>query len=200
MLEKLPHMNGWCTPQKADNIFETVLSVKPAVCVELGVFAGRSLIAFAAALATIGDKNKLVYGIDSWSKKEAADNNDDIHATWWSTRVDYSQIKIECENACQELGISEYVKLICADTTVAAAGITFPIDILHIDGNHSRWNAVRDVTVWTDKVKPGGIIYFDDEDWDTTKNAQELLLLKCKKIGEICTSNICGIYQKLTDS
>jgi hypothetical protein len=70
------------------------------------------------------------------------------------------------------------------------------VDVLHIDGNHSRWDSVRDVTMWVDRVRDGGIVYFDDEDWGTTQNAQELLLMKCDKIDEIKTSNVCGVYQK----
>ncbi len=196
LLAKVPHMNGWCAPEKAAHIFETVVRTKPDVCLELGVFAGRSLIAFGAGLATIGDKTKLVYGIDAWAVEEATENNNTENANWWKTQVNYEAIRMECENACHEIHVAEYVRLIRADTIRAYIGVTAPIDILHIDGNHSRWNSVRDVTIWVDRVKPGGLIYFDDEDWDTTKNAQELLLLKCDKLEEIRASNICGVYKK----
>ena len=51
LLNVVPTMNGWCDPTKANHIFDTVFERNPKVCVELGVFAGRSLIAFALALA-----------------------------------------------------------------------------------------------------------------------------------------------------
>lgn len=196
LLAKLPRMNGWCAPEKAAHIFDTVVREQPNICVELGVFAGRSLIAFAAGLATLADKTKVVYGVDTWAAEVAAENNTDENAKWWREQVNYEAIKIECENTCYELGVNEYVRLMRADTIRACVVIPGVVDILHIDGNHSRWNSVRDVTMWVDRVRPGGLIYFDDEDWSTTQNAQELLRLKCDKLEEIRTANICGVYKK----
>ena len=195
LLQTVPTMNGWCDPSKANHIFDTVYGQNPKLCVELGVFAGRSLIAFALALAKRSDKRHVVYGVDTWAAAPAMDNNDAVNASWWREQ-NYKAIKGECERVCSELGVSEYVRLRQMSTLDAYYDIEGEVDVLHIDGNHSRWDSVRDVTMWVDRVRDGGIVYFDDEDWGTTQNAQELLLMKCDKIDEIKTSNVCGVYQK----
>jgi hypothetical protein len=110
--------------------------------------------------------------------------------------LDYKSIKRECETVCERLKVERYVRLCQMSTVEAYHVVQGPVDILHIDGNHSRWDSVRDVTLWVDRVVDGGIIYFDDEDWSTTDNAKELLLMKCDKLTEIKTSNVCGVYQK----
>jgi hypothetical protein len=199
LLTKVPNMNGWCDPAKSTHIFDTVYSRDAKVCVELGVFAGRSLIAFGLAQAkrAVSDPStkRITYGVDTWAAQHAMDNNDSANAKWWAG-INYSSIKRECEVTVSELKINKHIQLEHMSTIKAYQTIEGPVDVLHIDGNHSRWDSVRDVTMWVDRVRPGGIIYFDDEDWDTTKNAQELLLVKCKKLTELKTSNVCGVYQK----
>ena len=195
LLNTVPTMNGWCDPAKSNHIFDTVIETKPKICVELGVFAGRSLIAFALALAKLNNKRHLVYGVDTWAAAPAMDNTCRENASWWST-LNYAAIKGECERVCGQLRVSEYVKLLPMSTVQAYSEIEGDIDILHIDGNHSKWDSTRDVTLWTDRVSDGGIIYFDDADWESTQTAQEFLDMKCDKIGEIRTSNVCGVYRK----
>lgn len=43
LLETVPSMNGWCDPAKSNHIFDSVVKQRATTCVELGVFAGRSL-------------------------------------------------------------------------------------------------------------------------------------------------------------
>ena len=195
LLNIVPTMNGWCDPAKANHIFDTVYSRNPKVCVELGVFAGRSLIAFGLALAKRATKGSVVYGVDTWAPAPAVDNSDVTNASWWRN-LDYKGIKRECETTCEHLKLDKYVRLCQMSMVDAYSVIEGDIDVLHIDGNHSRWDSVRDVTMWVDRVVDGGIVYFDDEDWSTTENAKELLLLKCDKLTELKTSNVCGVYQK----
>lgn len=202
LLNTVPTMNGWCDPSKAVHVFDTVYNQNATLCVELGVFAGRSLVAFGLAQAKRKQSDPTVerktYGIDTWSAQPAIDNNDKANAEWWLKSVDYDAIKRECTGKIKELGIEDIVEVVHSSTVKAFYDLNlYNIDVLHIDGNHSRWDSVRDVTLWVDRVRTGGIIYFDDEDWSTTANAQELLLEKCEKIGEIKSSNVCGVYQKL---
>jgi len=195
LLNIVPTMNGWCDPSKANHIFDTVYSRNSKVCVELGVFAGRSLLAFALALAKRGTTGSVVYGIDAWAPEPAVENNDATNSSWWRN-LDYKGIKQECEEVCQKLGLGKHVRLCHATTVDAYRLVKDSIDVLHIDGNHSRWDSVRDVTMWVDRVVEGGIVYLGDEDWATMSYAKELILMKCDKLTEIKTSNVCGVYQK----
>lgn len=200
LLQTVPTMNGWCDPAKANHVYDTVFNQNARLCVELGVFAGRSLIAFGLAQdkrRTSDPKTpRKTYGIDTWAATPAVENNNKANSEWWLT-IDYDAIKRECNTTLSTLGISDLVEVVQSSTVQAFYDLDLhDIDVLHIDGNHSRWDSVRDVTLWVDRVRTGGIVYFDDEDWESTKNAQELLLEKCERIGEIKTTNVCGVYRK----
>ena len=195
LLQTVPNMNGWCDPAKANHIFDTVCDVRPKTCVELGVFAGRSLIAFALALSKLGIRGSKIHGVDTWAPGPAIDNNTVENSAWWRA-VNYDSMRRECEKTSNDLGVARYVQLHKSSTVDAFPRIPGPIDILHIDGNHSRWDSVRDVTMWVDKVKPGGIVYFDDMDWESTTNAVELLYAKCDELEKIKTTNVCGVFLK----
>ena len=76
-----------------------------------------------------------------------------------------------------------------------------PIDILHIDGNHSEQASYLDVTKWVPLVRSGGWIFFDDMTWFengvfTTARAVEWLNANCYKLAE-CT-DVCtwGVWIK----
>jgi hypothetical protein len=199
LLQTVPTMNGWCDPRKANHVFDTVYQHDAKVCVELGVFAGRSLIAFGLAQAKRAeDPRTYPYYLRSRHMGSAIGYEETtIRRTPSGGQVlTTRQSKAECMRVSADLKISKHVSLLHMSTVNAYPQIKDPIDMLHIDGNHSRWDSVRDVTLWVDRVRPGGIIYFDDEDWNTTGNAQELLLLKCDKLTELKTSNVCGVYQK----
>lgn len=200
LAESIGNISGWCSLEKAYHIFDTVYSLeKPNVrCVELGIFAGRSLAAFGLALMA-RDLGGAVYAVDSWSHKVSQENNDpekDYENIEYWTNVDNQAIKDECYSMCNNLNINKFVRILEMDTVRAYQKIIPDIDVLHIDANHSEWDSTRDVLLYVDKVKDGGIIYMDDEDWDTTQTAQKFLNIKCDRIGEIVSGNICGIYRK----
>src|ERR1700730_11515979 len=59
---------GWCSEEKALNFVDLILTAKPKVCVEIGVFGGASLIPTAFALKHL--KEGIVIGIDPWDNSE----------------------------------------------------------------------------------------------------------------------------------
>jgi hypothetical protein len=59
-----------------------------------------------------------------------------------------------------------------------------PIDILHIDGNHSEEKSVRDVLLWSSSVSPLGAVVMDDTDWQTTQKAVKLLDVLFNKVDD----------------
>ena len=56
------------------------------------------------------------------------------------------------------------------------------IDFLHIDGAHSMINAAEDVILYARKVRRGGIVVFDDVNWQSTAPALELLGALCDTV------------------
>lgn len=176
-------MEGWCWPEKALAMAELILEVKPAVCVEIGVFGGRSLVPQGIALANIGRGR--VYGIDPW-KNEAALEGDvgAENADWWK-KLNLHEIHQKCMEALWRYSLDEFV-CVLRSTSQASASLFPAIDILHLDGNHSELSSCRDVALYGPRIVPGGHLWMDDTDWATTQPAIRLIeqdFSLVKKIG-----------------
>lgn len=186
----MPKMEGWCTEAKARKIAEIVSPSQVQVFVEIGVFAGRSL--FAAALAMKG--HGIAIGIDPWNADESIVGFEDENKDWWG-KLDHSRIYHKCRQTQNQLGLNENCYLIHANSKQALSLIqkAAPIDVLHIDGNHSIEASCFDVVNYVPLVKQNGVIAFDDCDWTTTKRAQEILESMAEKIDSVGS---CGIFRK----
>ncbi len=179
IVEAEKKLAGWCSREKALVIARLVLRERPKICVEIGIFGGRSLFPCAAALRHNGEGH--IYGIEAWSPSvaiEVATNeaNDD----WWS-KVDFIHIKQEFFRFVSTSNLTQYVRVIEAPSRRAAA-LFDQIDFLHIDGSHSVVNAAEDLILYARKVRSGGIIIFDDINWQSTALARELLYALCDPV------------------
>jgi len=173
----VPTLHGWCTPEKAKHLYYLVLEQGDnPLCVELGVFAGRSLMPMALGAKYMGGN---AVGIDSWSKEACEQGVNDIANTeWWNT-IDYDFFYNYTHKVMADAGLSEVTRLIRSKSSDAVSGFEAnSISMLHQDSNHSEEVTVEEVNIWYDKVKIGGYWIFDDTDWPTTQVAQRLLLEK----------------------
>lgn len=193
----IPGLEGWCSPQKAGALTHYILSEKANCCVEIGVFGGSSLVPQALALSQLGRGR--IYGIDPYSKERVLDYMDhQADIDWWSS-IDLKIIKQGLLNKLDKLKLNNYVELIEEESTHAVVSFADnSIDVLHIDGNHSKTQSYRDAIDWTRKVKPGGVIFVDDISWGfgpgkaaTTGPAIDYILRACTWIGVIDECLIC---------
>lgn len=195
----MPAMDGWCSKTKAEALVKAVLEQKPEVVVEIGVFGGRSLIALALGCLVNGQGQ--VFGIDPWdvSASISGFEEDKQNREWWR-KVDHDVIYRKCLESCGRNGVLDFVSLIRAKSEQMALwlGASAPfIDILHIDGNHSEPHSVHDVTHYIPKVKPGGIICFDDTNWNCTKRAQQIIAESCEFLNFVeSPGQQCAFYRK----
>ena len=184
---------GWCQPEKAIDLYDRVVEEKASVVVELGVFGGKSLVALGLGAKKIGDCK--VIGIDPWKHEDALNESEGANRDWWAAQ-DLEAIYQQARHVINRAMLSGVVQLIRKNSVDSLQDVGSDIDILHIDGNHSEWDSCRDVLNWLPKVKKGGIIYMDDEDWVSTIQAQTFLKEKCARVGTIKTTNECGVYRK----
>ncbi len=179
ILEAEANLDGWCSREKALIIARTVLRERPEICVEIGIFGGRSLVPCAAALRHIG--SGVIYGIEAWNPDTAVENaTTDANDDWWS-KFDFSKIKSDFYRFVSATSLVPHVRLIEAPSG-RASGLFDRIDYLHIDGSHSTINAAEDVILYARKVRSGGIIVFDDVNWNSTAPARELLDALCTPV------------------
>jgi hypothetical protein len=169
-------IHGWCTKEKANKLIELVDELKPSVCVELGVFGGKSLLPIAIAAKKFNSK---VIGIDAWEAQASLEGtNDKANDEWWS-KINYDEIYSYTKNLMVQNNVDSIVELWrCKSADVHDKFEDNSIDILHQDSNHSEEISCEEVELYYNKVKIGGFWIFDDTDWSTTKKAQCLLLSK----------------------
>lgn len=194
----VPTMEGWMSEEKGRALARHVLDTKPEWAVEIGVFAGRSLITIALAMRHNGRGS--VNGIDPWSESESVKGflvGEENHE-WWKN-IEHSKFLKQTEDSIKAMGVDRQVALIISTSEEAlkAAKMVYEngqqIDLLHIDGNHSVTSALFDVENWVPLVQSGGSVWLDDRSWASTKKAQERILDFCDLI-EVVSD--CGIYGK----
>jgi hypothetical protein len=191
LTKEIPPMEGWCSEIKAIKIYELILARRLGLCVDLGVFGGRSLLPMALAVREAGFGH--AFGIDPWDNAVAVAgvpptaNND--HEKWWGA-LNMEDIYQKARYAIHQQKLGETWATMLRMRGEAAAPWFRDIGFLHIDGNHKEGEAVRDVRLWCPLVRRGGIIMFDDADWPSTKAAQVELEKFGKVIGMVDQTKI----------
>jgi predicted O-methyltransferase YrrM len=173
--EIIPRLPGWCTTEKGKRM--AALAYGSELCVELGVFGGRSLMAIAAALNDQGFGR--VDGIDPYTKEAALEGvNDQANDEWWSS-LPYEEIAQRTEQVFTYLSSVGRVRLIRKRSADAVGDYEDrSIDLLHQDSNHSELVSCQEVDLWMPKMKPGSLWVFDDTNWPTTQAAQGMLCVR----------------------
>ena len=185
-------LHGWCTEEKARKMVDLVLMVRPTLCVEVGVWGGRSLYPTALALQCTGSGT--ITGVDPWSAEASLEGEASVAEKEWWGSMDHESMYRYCLEKIVELGISAEANLLRLKSEQAAGRfVDESIDILHIDGNHSVETSTKDVALWIPKVVPGGYIWFDDCNWQSTQVALTQLTEKCQLLANFETY---ALYRK----
>lgn len=120
-----------------------VNKVQPKVTVELGVDDGFSTFCFGSC------KVGHVYGIDSFEGDPCSGPRD--FNTYWNVL-----------SKREELNLNENITIIKEYFDVVAKVWNKPIDILHIDGNHSYESVKNDFMIWCKFMTDTGVILMHD--------------------------------------
>lgn len=156
-LQSLP---GWCQLDKSLTLASLILSYRPEITVEIGVFGGRSLIPMALAHKAIG--SGLVIGIDAWSKDVAMrEQTCDEDRAWWSA-LDYQKIYRDFIGEINKRDLSKWARIVVNDSLKVIPPTN--IGVLHVDGAHSV-TAANDMMRFGPHVVRGGFLVTDDTTW-----------------------------------
>lgn len=191
-----PTIPGWCSAEKAAVLAQAVLTERARVVVEIGVFGGSSLIPMAMALQHQGFG--CVFGIDPWDTSSAIEDMvDPANLEWWRG-VDLESIRRGCEAIIEAHALHFYTRLVQARAEDVVERFGQEIDILHIDGNHSEAKSTTDAALYLPKVRPGGLVFFDDVGWTeagkpTTRKAVALVEAACDRLFDVSG---CAVLRK----
>lgn len=158
--ERQPPIEGWCNPPKAFALVAAVLTIRPEVCVQIGVFGGSSLLPVAIALNYLARGQ--IIGIDPYDPVESAKGQTGANLKWWS-ELDHAKIERGFMDAVIAEGVSNQV-VVLKKTSDA---VTPPdrIQFLIVDGNHGE-QGFRDIKRYCVKVPVGGLTFVDDITWE----------------------------------
>ena len=164
--------DGWTTPEFAELLVATVFSLRPKVCLEVGVWGGRSLIPVAMALKALD--YGMIIGVDPWSAAESVKGQTGANREWWDNQAMHDQVRSRFDHALTMFQLHPYVVIERKPSGDVNPPVS--IDFLNIDGNHGE-TATHDVVKFAKRVSPGGMCYLDDIDWDggTVTDASKLL-------------------------
>ena len=143
--------------------------------VEIGVYKGRSLFSVAPAFE---DNNGKAYGIDPYALEEAKEF--DLEENFKNTvnsfleGLDFEGIYKNVIINREKFKLDNVVEII-RKTSVEAAYYfkNIGIDMLHIDGNHDTKHVREDINNYAPLIRDGGIIVFDDIDWESVKTCYD---------------------------
>lgn len=188
---------GWCTLDKAGCIIDSINDIcsktDNPVCVEIGVYSGRSVIPAALELKRHGKGT--IHAIDPWSNEEAVKGYDDLNAVWWGN-ADLGRALAIFNSAIDDTGTRDHVNIIRQTSDDAPEFES--IDYLYIDGQHTI-QAFRDADKYATKVKPGGFCYIDDINWGElgTKNLPKYI----ESLGFEFLHRVdeCAIYRRVSE-
>lgn len=106
---------------------------------EIGVQFGRSMSVLAEVQK---ERQYRLFGIDAWVEHNSQQAKENV----------LTQMKKHNWN----------LNLLSMSSEEAANVLQTEIDLLHIDGDHSYAGVLKDCELWLPRVKPGGIVCFDD--------------------------------------
>ena len=163
----VPKLEGWCDVYKAQHLAAMVISMRPKVTVEIGVFGGRSLCPISMAHSFI--ESGYALGIDPWASSASLDGMDGENKQWWGS-LDHEAIYAGFMSASARLRADGFLKVIRSTSSEAVNpllghDVPHEIDLLHIDGSHSDSASCHDVRFYGRRVRIGGICIMDDIDW-----------------------------------
>lgn len=153
-----PKMDGWCSLLKAHTLAALVVALRPKVSVEIGVYAGRSLIPLALAHKEVGGR---VIGIDPWTVDAATEGYDKVNAEWWGRKDNLERVKYETFKWINNLALQSSCEIIEKKSDDVKP---IDCDLIHVDGQHSEV-CIRDVTRFVLPMKRGSVVVMDDIDW-----------------------------------
>lgn len=139
--------------------YEAAAKVLPerALCVEVGVAHGRSVLYLCEQLVKHGKHASSVFGVDPWRHRHP-----DHKLGWFPDPFACVLRYWSAESGDDELELYHPVR-----ATSAAASLMFrdaSLDLLSIDGEHDVLSVTQDLEAWAAKVRRGGWISGHDYD------------------------------------
>jgi len=195
-VSELSSIAGTCSKEKAQVIMDIIRENKCQICVEIGVYSGKSLMPIAKALKYNGSGK--VYAIDAWDMSEATSgfSRNNPKYIYWSEQ-DYDALYKQTQSILKKNKVDKYCELIKRPSRdIADLFADNSIDFLHLDGSQSEESAIEDVINYFPKVKNGGFILLSEANMLTMKRSLVFLLERANLISAFKPSASYYLFRK----
>ena len=156
----LPEGGDWCDLEKASRLAALVVSFRPKIIVELGVWRGGTAVPMAIALRHLGFGK--IIAVDAWAAETSVAGQEGANAVWWGD-VAHEPAYKTFVSRLKKHGLRPHCVVRRQRTDEAA--VPEVIDILHHDANHGP-QVVVDVERWAPAVRIGGLLILNDLGWE----------------------------------
>ncbi len=192
-ISKIP---GWHGEEKASLMMDIIRENRCKTCVEIGVFAGASLIPIAKALQY--NRFGVVVGIDPWDPIEATYGLDpsSSHFIWWN-QINFTSIHSHLLRLIKKHRLKRYC--IIEQKTAKAALELFgecSIDLIHFDGNCHEDRSFEDIMLYFPKVKDGGYIVLSNPNLHSLKKGLVFLLERTELLSPFSQAATYLLFRK----
>ncbi len=185
-------IDGWCEPSKALTLASIVSATRPDVCVELGLWKGKSFSAMALACKAVN--HGICIGVDAWNKEVAVREQTEPEGRQWWADVDFDAVHLEFVKNMAELDVEKFIRIERKETKRFEPPSA--IGLASIDAAHSD-TAMHDMMKIAPRIVMGGFIVTDDTQWTgggVARGEQWLLKIGFKKLFVVGTG---GCFQKI---
>lgn len=149
------HVPGWRFPEHLFRIGqETFALPENATVVEVGCFFGRSSLVIAGALRLRG--SGVLHCIDPFDC-----SGDAFSAPHYARMVQENGggMLLDCfTSMLKQHRLMDYVRIHVNRDTEVSPAVCGPIDLLLLDGDQSRFGALKAYEHWRAAIKPGGLL------------------------------------------
>ena len=196
IFEKSLVYGTWCNKVKASELYNIIKPRSDPTIVEIGVFMGQSAFIMMETMKMNNIKGKF-FAVDPWTKEATLEGTNSVANDEWWAQINIDEIYEKFLKCVADNQFGSLCNVIRQKSDhFHYQWVDTPIDVLHIDGNHSEEKSVSDVLLWSSAVAPGGTVIMDDTDWNTTQKAVALLdVLFEKAEGPLHKENNFQIYK-----
>lgn len=178
----MSEIKGWLSPDVAKAMQCLIRETKPEVMIEIGVFAGKSLLTAAAALRENG--RGTIYGIDPWRMDTALNNMGTGENVGFWNDINLDDVHRDCVHEVWRQQLDNVILIRAPSEHCHQLFQPNSVDILYIDGGHSEPQSCSDVVNYVPKVKRGGYVWLDDTDWISVQKAEQLVHGVCNLVAD----------------
>lgn len=187
----IPTLHGWCSIAKANALAGAVLSLRPEISLEIGIWGGRSFLPLALAHREINFGTAI--GIDPWDAKASQEGQTGENLKFWSQTTSHELVYNDFMAKAKSLGmLPAKVYRTKSDNIQPPARI----DLMSLDGNHGP-QAERDVSRFCPNIRRGGLVFVDDLDWDGGAVRRAVAALKQMGFIQLYILDTGAVFQRL---